>query len=415
LQSLFDQLTRLLVEVGPWIVFAVTFAETAFFIGLLIPAEATILVAAFMAEQGYFSVVVVWLATFMGGLLGDQAGYLLGRYGGGRLVAKEGRIARVWALHEPRAARLFRRHASLSVSLARFLSFVRTLMPWFAGMTKLSYPRFLVYDILGVLGWSIGSVLLGYLAGESWERAAHALGRTSAIAIGALILIAGVVWWFRRGRAEPVAQLATGERVLRVALTGNVASGKSTVVEIWKGLGARVIDADVLARAAVAPGTPGHAAVVHAFGDHILAQDGSLNRAALRGIVFADSSERTRLEAIVHPEVARLRTEEEKRLVDEGARIIINDIPLLFEVGLAGEFDAVVHVHADEATRLDRLVQLRGLSEEEARALMEAQMPSDEKRPAADFVIENSGTRAELEAQAQSVWEDLQEWSPRSA
>jgi dephospho-CoA kinase len=414
MQSLFDQLVRLLLEVGPWIVFAIAFAETAFFVGLLIPAEATILVAGFLASQGYFSVAAVLAATFAGGLCGDQVGYLLGRYGGGRLIAKEGRIARIWASQEPRAARLFSKHASLSVSLARFISFVRTLMPWFAGMTKVPYGRFLLYDMLGVLGWAAGSVALGYVAGESWEAAAHALGRTSAVIVGAIVLIAAVVYKRKHPGAVEEAFESASSSTLRVALTGNVASGKSSVVDFWKKLGAHVIDADLLARAAVAPGTPGYEAVAHAFGPDVVAADGSIDRAALRKIVFNDAGERSRLEAIVHPEVARLRAQEEERIGGDGADIIVNDIPLLFEVGLADDFDVVVHVHASEEARLDRLTRIRGLSEAEALNMMRAQQPSEEKRAAAHIVIENDGSREQLEARAAEVWQQLSQWKRTS-
>jgi dephospho-CoA kinase len=196
--------------------------------------------------------------------------------------------------------------------------------------------------------------------------------------------------------------------MLRVGLTGNIASGKSTVAGVWRRLGARVIDADELARRAVEPGTPGLERVVREFGPGVLDERGRLDRAALRRIVFRDPEARRRLEAIVHPEVRRLRAEEEARARVDGERILVHDIPLLFEVGMEKEFDVVVLVEARPELRLERLVRERGLSEEEARRMIEAQMPSEAKRAKADLVIENDGTREELEAKAKEAWRELE-------
>ena len=411
MEALFQTLVRLLHEVGLAIVFAVTFTETAFFIGLLIPAEATVLVAAFLAAGGYFSVVNVFLVTFFGGLLGDQAGYLLGRFGGGGLIARKGRIAEIWRRNEPRVAHLFTRHASLSVSLARFISFVRTVMPWFAGMTKLPYGRFLLYDIIGVIGWAALSVGLGYAAEESWEAAADTMGRTTAIILGFLLLL-GLFGLLRSRRRQKALEEAALRTVLRVALTGNIASGKSTVGDVWRSLGASVIDSDVLARRAVEPGTPGHEAVAHAFGEEVVAGDGTIDRAWLRARVFGAPDERARLEAILHPEIARLRDQEEHNLLLSGAHIIVSDIPLLFETGLDDQFDVVVLVHSAEAAREKRLTELRGLSAEQAHAMMAAQIPSEEKRARSHIVIENEGTLEQLGERATQVWEELQAWPP---
>ena len=413
MNALLQHLVRLVHEVGLGIVFAVTFTETAFFIGLLIPAEATILVAAFLSARGYFSVYLVFLATFLGGLLGDQTGYFLGRYSTGGLAQRKGRIARIWKRNEPRVVRLFSRHASLSVSLARFISFVRTLMPWFAGMSKLPYGRFLLYDFLGVLGWAALSVAIGYAAEESWQAAADTMGRTSAVLLGVIVLavLIGVVRARLARHHHDPSQL---RGVLRVALTGNVASGKSSVVDVWRSLGAHVIDADVLARRAVEPNTPGHAAVVRAFGQNVLSSDGTIDRAQLRTVVFNNAGDRARLEAILHPEIGRLRASEERALVMSGVQLVVSDIPLLFETGLDDQFDVVVHVHAAPEIREARLMQERGLSAEQARAIMNAQMPSEEKRARSHFVINNEGSMEELRARAAQVWQELQTW-PHSA
>lgn len=203
--------------------------------------------------------------------------------------------------------------------------------------------------------------------------------------------------------------------MLRVGLTGNIASGKSTVARVWRRLGAPVIEADRLAREAVAPGSPGLERVVEAFGPRVLDSDGALDRARLRGIVFADPEARRRLEAIVHPIVAELRAERERELEASGAPVVVHDIPLLFEVGMQGDFDVVVLVDAPAEVRAERIVRDRGLSPEEARRMIEAQMPSAEKRGAADLIIENDATLAELEARAEEAWRQLERRAARSA
>lgn len=192
--------------------------------------------------------------------------------------------------------------------------------------------------------------------------------------------------------------------MLRVGLTGNIASGKSTVARLWEGYGARVIDADQLARRAVEPGSPGFERVKALFGPEVVGQDGELDRAALRRIVFADQAARARLEGIVHPEVARLREVEEARAEEDGVDVVVHEIPLLFEVGLEGEFDLVVVVDSPEPARLARLVEERGLDEAEARRMIEAQLPASVKRERADYVIENDGSLRDLEARAEEVW-----------
>ncbi len=193
----------------------------------------------------------------------------------------------------------------------------------------------------------------------------------------------------------------------RVGLTGNIASGKSAVAAIWRSLGAPVVDADVLARAAVAPGTPGLDAVRDAFGPGVVDASGALDRAALRHVVFTNAAARRRLEAIVHPEVARLRAEAEATLAREGAPIVVHDIPLLFEVGAERALELVVLVDAPEALRLERLVHDRGLPESEARAMIAAQMPAEAKRPRAGLVIDNDGTLAELATKAERAWAEI--------
>lgn len=197
--------------------------------------------------------------------------------------------------------------------------------------------------------------------------------------------------------------------MFRVGLTGNVASGKSTVLDLFRSWGAATVDADVLAREAVAEGTPGFAAISRRFGPAVLLPTGGLDREALRRRVMADASERAALNAIVHPEVARLMAERERALEREGRTLVVHDIPLLFEVLNPDDFDVVVLVDAPPALRRARLMADRGLSAGDADALIAAQQPSDAKRARSHFVIANDGDRAALESQARAVWSRLQE------
>lgn len=203
--------------------------------------------------------------------------------------------------------------------------------------------------------------------------------------------------------------------MLRVGLTGNIASGKSTVSRVWARLGARVIDADELARRAVDPGSRGLRRLVEVFGPEILDEAGRLDRGAMRRLVFADPAARRRLEAVVHPEVARLRAEAEAALAEDGADIVVSEIPLLFEVGLESSFDIVVLVEADVERRLERLVRTRGLDRAEALRMIEAQMPSEAKHAGADYIIRNDGSVAELEAEAERVWRRIEARARSSA
>ena len=199
----------------------------------------------------------------------------------------------------------------------------------------------------------------------------------------------------------------TSPRPLHVGLTGNIASGKSAVAAQFAELGATIIDADVLARQAIAPGTPGFVEVVEQFGKSVLAADGSIDRAALRQRVFNDPEARERLNAIVHPEVGRLRDAAFAAAVARGDRMVISDIPLLFEVGLEALFDAIVLVDAPPAIRRERLITDRQLSPAEADAMIAAQWPSEQKRDRATWVIDNGGSRAQLQARVFEVWHQL--------
>jgi dephospho-CoA kinase len=192
---------------------------------------------------------------------------------------------------------------------------------------------------------------------------------------------------------------------VRVGLTGGVASGKSTVSAVLSDLGAVVVDADALAREVVEPGTPGLAAVVDAFGAEVLATDGSLDRARLGAVVFADPARRADLEAIIHP-LVRARAREIEAGAQPGA-VVVHDIPLLVETGQAGSFDAVIVVDAPEEVQVDRAVRDRGWSPEEARSRIAAQASREERRAAATYVVENTGTTEDLRQRVAEVFAEL--------
>jgi dephospho-CoA kinase len=191
----------------------------------------------------------------------------------------------------------------------------------------------------------------------------------------------------------------------RIALTGGIASGKSAVADLLARHGAVIIDSDVLAREVVALGTPGLDAIAERFGPGVLAADGSLDRAALGRIVFADPEARTALEGITHPAI-RERSEWLREHAPEGA-IVIDVIPLLVEAGLAERYDTVIVVDADEDTQLRRLMARSGLTREEAELRIAAQASRRRRRTVADEVVVNDGDRAELEARVDALWQRL--------
>ena len=194
---------------------------------------------------------------------------------------------------------------------------------------------------------------------------------------------------------------------LSVGLTGNVASGKSSVGRLFESWGARLIDADRIVHELQRPGTPVLAAMVSRFGPGILAGDGTLDRAAMRHLVTANPAARRDLEAIVHPAVRARRDQLMATARQAGVPVVVQDIPLLFETMDPAGFDAVVLVDAPASTRRDRLIRDRGFSLEEADRLMATQTPSDTKRSRSQFVIDNDGDRATLEARTRAVWEAL--------
>lgn len=197
-------------------------------------------------------------------------------------------------------------------------------------------------------------------------------------------------------------------RFLLVGLTGNIATGKSTVSRTFAHLGAKVIDADQLAREVVMPGQPAHAAIVREFGPDVLQEDGYLDRKKLGAVVFADPERRRRLEAFTHPAV-RARFQRILAVFDEEAweGLVIWDVPLLMETGGDTVMDRVVVVASDEPAQLARLMARDGATEAAARARMASQMPLAEKARRAHHVIDNSGDRAETERQVREVYRAL--------
>jgi dephospho-CoA kinase len=197
--------------------------------------------------------------------------------------------------------------------------------------------------------------------------------------------------------------------VLRVGLTGGIGSGKSEVSRRLAAHGAVIIDADVAARAVVAPGTPGLERIAEAFGAGVLGPDGALDRERLGAIVFRDPDSRDTLNAIVHPLVGEWMRAAERAAVDAagGDLIIVHDVPLLAENGRAGDFDLVIVVDVPPELQLERLVGQRGMSPDQARARMAAQASRPQRLAVADLVIDNSGSLADLDHRVAEVWADL--------
>ena len=192
--------------------------------------------------------------------------------------------------------------------------------------------------------------------------------------------------------------------MLRIGLTGGIGSGKSTAAERFAELGAVVIDADQIAREVVQPGTPGLAQVVERFGERVLRPDGSLDRPGLATLVFDDPAALAALNGIVHPLVAARRA---SLMAEAGPdAVVVSDVPLLVETGMAGDFDAVVVVEAPLDQRLARLAA-RGLAAEEARARMARQASDEQRRAVATVLLDNSGSQPELARQVDAAWQRL--------
>jgi dephospho-CoA kinase len=201
--------------------------------------------------------------------------------------------------------------------------------------------------------------------------------------------------------------------MLRVGLTGGIGAGKSEVSQRLAAQGATVIDADAVARTVVAPGTPGLAEVAAAFGPGVLRPDGSLDRPRLGEIVFADPELRARLNAIVHPLVGARMTELEQAAGTAG--IVVHDVPLIAENGLASTYDIVVVVDAPRRVQADRLMKHRGLTREQATARIAAQATRKQRLAIASLVIDNSGSLSELDRQVGELWAELRRMAQPAA
>lgn len=197
--------------------------------------------------------------------------------------------------------------------------------------------------------------------------------------------------------------------MVTIGLTGGIGSGKSTVAKMLMELGAVLVDADAISRQLMEPGSPVLDAVVAEFGSSILDAEDRLNRQALAGVVFADDSARDRLNGIVHPAV---RAESARQVEQAQAQpgfsgVVVEDIPLLAETGQAHRFDAVIVVETQLAVRLERLIQARGMSEEDARARIAAQATDEERRAIATWTVDNSGSLEEARTQVERIWEKI--------
>jgi dephospho-CoA kinase len=197
--------------------------------------------------------------------------------------------------------------------------------------------------------------------------------------------------------------------MLLIGLTGNIGSGKSTVAQLLSERGATIIDADVLSRRAVEVGTAAYRSIAERWGTSILAPDGAIDRDALRRIVFSEPKQLEQLNKIVHPAVERMRVALVEQARQRGDRVVVCDIPLLFEKKMTGRFDRILLVDAPRPVRLERLVRERGLRETEAMDMIVAQMPAELKRARADFVIDNDDTLTELDRRVAEVWTALQQ------
>jgi dephospho-CoA kinase len=203
--------------------------------------------------------------------------------------------------------------------------------------------------------------------------------------------------------------------MLKVGLTGGIASGKSTVCEIFSRLGAMVLDADEIAREVVRPGQVAWHKLRRAFGPEFFHPDGNLRRRLLRKLVFADPEKRRLLNAIVHPEVLdRIRSRSEEVAARSSEAVLVVDVPLLVEAGAAGRFDRIVLVLVNEDVQVERLIGRDGLSAEEARQALGAQSPLQEKAALADYLIDNSGSLEETRMQVEAVWKELVALAARS-
>jgi len=188
----------------------------------------------------------------------------------------------------------------------------------------------------------------------------------------------------------------TIKKVFKVAVTGGAGSGKSFVCNRLKELGIKIISSDSLAREAVPPGSTAHKKILHYFGEKVLLSDGTLNRQMLRRIIVNDSAARRSLERFIHPEISKLMQRKMAQAEQHGDRVVVVEVPLLFELGMEEQFDLVVVVSADRKLRVKRLMERDNVSRDQAEELLNVQMPDQEKVERAGFVLSNDGSREQL-------------------
>jgi dephospho-CoA kinase len=188
----------------------------------------------------------------------------------------------------------------------------------------------------------------------------------------------------------------TIKKVFKVAVTGGAGSGKSFVCNRLKDLGIKIISSDTLAREAVAPGSTAHEKILKHFGAKVVLSDGTLNRQMLRRIIVIDSAARRSLEQFIHPEILKLMEQKMAQAQQRGDRVVVVEVPLLFELGMEEQFDLVVVVSADRKLRVKRLMERDNVSRDQAEELLNVQMPDQEKVERAGFVLSNDGSREQL-------------------
>lgn len=398
MDALAEELVRLIRVYGPPVLTVLAFLETSFITGLVVPAGVALSLAAFMAASGAFPLLPSVVAAVLGAFLGDSAGFWIGRKAGRRVLSHRGLPGRLLAGHRGRLRRLLEAPPWISVTLARVVAFVRTLMPVAAGAGTMRYHRFLAWDAIGIALWALTYAAVGYLAGDSWQRLSRVVGAGWSVLFLSGVLAAFLARRRRNGR---------GVGMTSVGLTGNAASGKSTVAGLWQRAGVPVVSADQLARDAVAPGSEGLNQIAGEFGHDLVLEDGTLDRAALRSKVLASPRARVKLERILHPRIQALREAWLAKQREAGVRLVVSEIPLLFETGVQTHFDVVVVVHAPRSLLLERLRAHRGLEAAEAEALLEAQIPSEENLHLADHVITNTGSVQDLTRSALALLDQI--------